>query len=181
MVTDRAGSYQTVRSLGPKARTFGGRVRGGVHHLSGGHRPRARHVTIDDMANQTPTQYIRQLMPLCATLGIDAETVGPDLVTLSVEWSPELCTARGILHGGVIMALADSAAATCAFLNLPDGSGGTATIESKTNFLSGVRSGTVSASSRPLHVGSRTIVVETEVRSGDGRLAAKVIQTQAVL
>ena len=109
------------------------------------------------MANETPTEYIRRLMPLCATLGFQAVAIGPELVSLSAEWAPELCTVGGSLHGGVIMALADSAAATCAFLNLPEGSGGTATIESKTNFLSGIRSGVVSASSRPLHVGSRTI------------------------
>lgn len=133
------------------------------------------------MANETPTEYIRRLMPLCKTLGFDAETVGAELVSLSIEWTPELCTAGGLLHGGVIMALADSAAAVCAVLNLPTGSRGTATIESKTNFLSGITAGVVTASSRPLHVGSRTIVVETEVRSADGRLAAKVIQTQAVL
>jgi uncharacterized protein (TIGR00369 family) len=133
------------------------------------------------MAGETPTEYIRRLMPLCATLGFKADSVGPDLVSLSVEWAPELCTAGGVLHGGVIMALADSAAATCAFLNLPEGSSGTATIEGKTNFLAGIRSGMVSASSRPLHVGSRSIVIETEVHSGERRLAAKVIQTQAVL
>ena len=75
------------------------------------------------MAKQTPTEYIHRLMPLCATLGVQAVTIDPDLVSLSAEWAPELCTAGGILHGGMIMALADSAAATCAFLNLPEGSG----------------------------------------------------------
>ncbi len=79
------------------------------------------------------------------------------------------------------MALADSAGGVCAFMNLPEGAGGTATIESKTNFLAGVRDGVVTATSRPLHVGGRTIVVETEVRRADGRLVAKVTQTQAVL
>jgi 1,4-dihydroxy-2-naphthoyl-CoA hydrolase len=77
------------------------------------------------------------------------------------------------------MALADSAGGLCAFLNLPAGSAGTATIESKTNFFGAVRDGTVVAAARPLHTGSTTIVIETEVRAGD-RLVAKTTQTQAV-
>ena len=61
------------------------------------------------------------------------------------------------------------------------GAGGTATIESKTNFLAATRSGTVKAHSHPLHIGKRVIVVETEIRGDDGKLAAKTIQSQAVL
>jgi 1,4-dihydroxy-2-naphthoyl-CoA hydrolase len=71
--------------------------------------------------------------------------------------------------------------AVCAFLNLPEGAGGTATIESKTNFFAATRSGTVKAHSHPLHIGKRVIVVETEIRGEDGKLAAKTIQSQAVL
>ena len=78
------------------------------------------------------------------------------------------------------MALADSAGGACAFLNLPADATGTATIESKTNFLGGARNGTVLAVARPLHVGSTTIVIETEVTNND-RLIAKVTQTQIVL
>jgi uncharacterized protein (TIGR00369 family) len=79
------------------------------------------------------------------------------------------------------MALADSAGGACALLNLPEGSSGTATIESKTNFLGVVRSGTVTATATPLHIGGTTIVVETSVRDASGRLIAKVTQTQIVL
>ena len=86
-----------------------------------------------------------------------------------------------MLHGGIVMALADTSGAVCAFLNLPQGAGGTTTIESKTNFFSATRSGTVKAHSRPLHVGRRVIVVETEIRGEAGKLAAKTIQSQAVL
>jgi uncharacterized protein (TIGR00369 family) len=132
-------------------------------------------------AGDSATETVRRLMPLCATLGVRAQSYGPDDVSLALDWSERLCTGGGILHGGVLMALADSAGGACAFLNLPEGAGGTATIESKTNFLAAVRSGTVTATSRPLHVGSRTIVVETEVRADGGRLVAKVTQTQAVL
>ena len=79
------------------------------------------------------------------------------------------------------MSLADTAGAVCAFLNLPEGGSGTTTIESKTNLLAAVRSGTVTAITTPLHTGGSLIVAETELRDGDDRLVAKTIQTQAVL
>jgi len=129
----------------------------------------------------TPIDLVQRMMPLCATLGITAREFVPDAVVLELEWRPELCTSNGVLHGGVIMTLADSAGAGCAFLNLPDGAVGTSTIESKTNFLGAVKGGSVTARSTALHVGSTTIVVETEVRNDAGRLVAKITQTQAVL
>lgn len=129
---------------------------------------------------EDPTAFIRSSMPLCETLGIRAEALAPAEVVLELDWAAELCTAGGLLHGGALMALADSAGAACAYLNLPSGASGTATIESKTNFLRGVRDGIVTAIARPLHVGSGTVVVETELRNG-GHLVAKVTQTQAVL
>jgi uncharacterized protein (TIGR00369 family) len=132
-------------------------------------------------AEETPTELIRRLMPLCATLGIRAGACTPGQVELALDWAPGLCTSNGVLHGGIVMTLADSAAALCAFLNLPASAQGTTTIEGKTNFIAAIRSGTATATSRPVHVGGRTIVVETDVRTGDGRLAAKTIQTQAVL
>jgi uncharacterized protein (TIGR00369 family) len=79
------------------------------------------------------------------------------------------------------MALADSAGALCASLNLPEGATGTATIESKTNFFRAVREGHVDATSRVLHSGRTTIVVETDVRDAAGKHVARVTQTQAVL
>ena len=77
-------------------------------------------------------------------------------------------------------ALADGLGAVCAFLNLPAGAA-TSTIESKTNFFRGVREGTVTATSRPIHVGRTTIAVQTEMRDGRNRLVALTLQTQAVL
>jgi 1,4-dihydroxy-2-naphthoyl-CoA hydrolase len=121
------------------------------------------------------------MMPLCAMLGITGRAFDAESIVLALEWRPELCTSNGVLHGGVIMTLADSAGAGCAFFNLPAGAIGTSTIESKTNFLGAVRGGSVTARSTALHVGSSTIVVETEVRDDTGRLVAKVTQTQAVL
>ena len=131
------------------------------------------------MPDVDPTAFVHQSMPLCATLGVTAETFSPELVRLSLAWSPGLCTTGGLLHGGAIMALADSAGGACAFLNLPEGASGTATIESKTNFLRAAREGVIAATARPLHIGSTTIVIETEVTNED-RLIAKVVQTQIV-
>jgi uncharacterized protein (TIGR00369 family) len=125
------------------------------------------------------TKLVQGSMPLCATLGITAAESTPDRVVLELAWDPGLCTIGGAMHGGTLMALADSAGATCAFLNLPPDAAGTSTIESKTNFLGAASEGTVVATSRPLHVGSTTIVVETEMRVGD-QLVAKTTQTQIV-
>ena len=126
------------------------------------------------------TDVVNAQMPLGATLGIrmfgDA-----DEVDATIDWAPELCTAAGVLHGGVLMSLADAAGGVCAFLNLPAGAAGTATIESKTNFLGAVREGTVIARARPLHIGKTTIVVETDVFAAADRRVARTIQTQAVL
>jgi uncharacterized protein (TIGR00369 family) len=127
------------------------------------------------------TEMIHGLVPLAVTLGITADAAGADEVALSLDWAENLTTGGGVLHGGIVMALADTSGAVCAFLNLPEGAGGTTTIESKTNFFAATRSGTVQAHSRPLHVGRRVIVVETEIRGQDGKLAAKTIQSQAVL
>jgi len=124
---------------------------------------------------------IEKMMPLAATLGIRTDEYTPERVVLSLDWAPSLCTANGILHGGVIMALADSAGGASAMLNLPEGATGTATVESKTNFLGAVRGGIVTATATPLHRGGTTIVVETSVRDSAERLVAKVTQTQLVL
>jgi 1,4-dihydroxy-2-naphthoyl-CoA hydrolase len=125
-----------------------------------------------------PPPQLRDLMPFAATLGVELLEVGPDTVQGRLDHSPALCTTGGVLHGGVLMALADSCGAVCAFLNMPEGAIGTATLESKTNFLRGVTSGQVIATSKPLHRGRTQIVVETELTRDDGKLAAKTTQTQ---
>jgi 1,4-dihydroxy-2-naphthoyl-CoA hydrolase len=119
-------------------------------------------------------------MPFAAELGIKLLDARPDEVRARVEWAERLCTTNGVLHGGVLMSLADTAGAMCAFLNLPPGAG-TSTIESKTNFFRAVRDGHVDAVARPLHVGRSTIVVQTELADASGRRVAMVTQTQAVL
>lgn len=123
------------------------------------------------------TDFIHTTMPVCATLGITAELLTAERVEVSLEWAEALCTPNHILPGGAIMALADSAGGSNAFFKLP---AGTSTIDSKANLLGAVTDGTITAAATPLHVGSTTMVIETEVRQ-NGRLVAKTAQTQAVM
>jgi 1,4-dihydroxy-2-naphthoyl-CoA hydrolase len=130
-------------------------------------------------ATMASPEQIRDVMPFAVLLGIELLDAGPDLVRARLEWAPERCTAGGLMHGGALMSLADTCGGACAFLNLPEGAVGTATIESKTNFLRAVREGAITATTRPLHAGRTMIVIETEIARDDGALAAKVTQTQA--
>jgi 1,4-dihydroxy-2-naphthoyl-CoA hydrolase len=120
-------------------------------------------------------------MPFGAFLGLEVLSASPEEVRARLAWAEELCTAGGVLHGGALMSLADSAGGFCAFLNLPEGASGTATIESKANFFVPVRDGWVEGRSQPLHVGKTTIVVDTDLFDASGRRVARVTQTQAVL
>ena len=120
-------------------------------------------------------------MPFAERLGIELLAAGPEAVRASLAYSPDLCTAGTLMHGGVLMALADTCGGICAFLNLPADATGTATVESKTNFLRGVRDGVLTALATPLHVGRTLIVIESELRSADDVLVAKTTQTQAVI
>jgi uncharacterized protein (TIGR00369 family) len=134
----------------------------------------------DPLIDEQATATMRSAMPFAATLGIEVLHSGPEEVHSRLLWDTSLTTSGGLLHGGALMALADATGGLCAFLNLPAGAG-TATIESKTNFLRAVRGGAATATARPLHVGRRVIVVETEIVDDAGKLVAKVTQSQAVL
>jgi uncharacterized protein (TIGR00369 family) len=127
------------------------------------------------------TERVRGVAPFAGLLGIEYLAAGPDEVCSRLAWDESRCTSDGVMHGGALMGLADTAGGLLAFLNLPPGAAGTATIESKTNFFAPVRAGHVHAVSRLLHKGKRTIVVDTELSDDDGRLVARVTQTQAVL
>jgi len=119
-------------------------------------------------------------MPFAAALQIEIAALSPQEVRATMAWAPERCTTGGMLHGGALMAFADTAGAVCAVVNLPQGAS-TSTIESKTNFFRAVRDGAVTATSIPLHVGRTTIVVQTDLSDDNGKLVARVTQTQAVL
>jgi uncharacterized protein (TIGR00369 family) len=127
------------------------------------------------------TAWLGETTPFATFLGIEVVAASPEEVRCRLAWEEGKCTTGGVLHGGALMGLADNAGGMCAFLNLPDDAKGTATIESKTNFFAPIRGGYVHSVSRPLHKGRRTIVVDTELRDDDGKLVARVTQTQAVL
>jgi 1,4-dihydroxy-2-naphthoyl-CoA hydrolase len=113
-------------------------------------------------------------------LGMRFVEATKDRLVAEIAIRDDLKTVGGRLHGGTIMALADTTAATATFLNLPPGAG-TTTLESKTNFFAGASEGVVRAISTPLHRGRTTMVWETRVTDASGRLLALVIQTQMVL
>ncbi len=127
------------------------------------------------------TAFLHNAMPFAAVLGTQVIEASPEVVRATVAWDETRCTAGGVLHGGVLMGLADACGGLAAFLNLPAGSSGTTTLESKTNLFRAVRSGAVVAESRPLHTGRSTIVVDTVLRDDQGALVARTTQTQMVL
>jgi 1,4-dihydroxy-2-naphthoyl-CoA hydrolase len=120
-------------------------------------------------------------VPFVQWLGMRFLTAAPERVTAEMMVRDELCTHGGILHGGALMAFADTLGACATSLNLPEGAG-TTTVESKTNFLAPSPSGTkVIGECLPLHRGRRTMVWQTRITSAEGRLVAVVTQTQLVI
>jgi len=117
---------------------------------------------------------------LAETLGMRVVEATRDRVVAELIVREALTTVGGSLHGGTLMAFADTLGAAATMLNLPAGAG-TTTMESKTNFFAGARAGTVRAESTPLHRGKRTMVWQTRVTDETGRLLSLTIQTQMVL
>jgi len=114
-------------------------------------------------------------------LGIRLVEVTPDKVVAQLTVRPDLCTTGKILHGGAMMAFADTLGAIGTVVNMPQGHG-TATIESKTNFVGAAASGsTVTGESTPVHKGRTTQVWQTRITNADGKLVALVTQTQIVM
>ncbi|MBV8683014.1 MAG: PaaI family thioesterase [Caulobacteraceae bacterium] len=122
-----------------------------------------------------------EILPFARLMGIETLEAAQQRVRLRLMVREDLCTTGGILHGGAIMALADTAGALGAALNLPEGAR-TTTLESKTNFVGSARAGTpVTAEATPLHLGRRTSVWQTRIEGEGGRLVAVVTQTQLTL
>ncbi|HEY2446029.1 MAG TPA: PaaI family thioesterase [Rhizomicrobium sp.] len=120
--------------------------------------------------------------PFSTLLGIVFREAGSDCVVAEMTVREDLCTLGERVHGGALMALADTVAATGTAVSLPDGAAGTTTIESKTNFLSGAPLGAkLVATATPLHRGRQTQVWQTHIETESGRLVAVVSQTQMIL
>jgi len=121
-------------------------------------------------------------MPFSKLMGVTVTAASAEGVEGQITVRDDLCTAGGIMHGGAIMAFADALGAVGAVATLPEGAGGTTTIESKTNFLGAAPVGsTVRGVSRPLKTGRRMSVWQTTITTTEGKDVAVVIQTQLVL
>ena len=124
----------------------------------------------------------RHPLPLARLMGIAFREAGHDRVVAEMVVREDLCTAGERVHGGALMALADTTAAMGTAISLPDGATGTTTIESKTNFTGSAALGTkLIATATPIHRGRQTQVWHTRIESEAGKLVAVVSQTQMVL
>jgi 1,4-dihydroxy-2-naphthoyl-CoA hydrolase len=129
----------------------------------------------------TLTQLKEQMLPFARLLGIEFISATPEQVVAELTVREDLCTRPAVLHGGAIMAFADTLGAVGTSLNLPEGAG-TTTIESKTNFVAPAPVGTrVIGEATPVHRGRRTMLWQTRISTPEGRLVALVMQTQLVL
>jgi uncharacterized protein (TIGR00369 family) len=131
----------------------------------------------------TPLEKIRSMkMPFADLKGVTFVEADKDCVVARMTVRPDLCTANNTLHGGAIMAFADSVGAAATVINLPEDAKGTTTLESKTNFIGGAKEGTtIVATATPVHRGRRTQVWTTRLETEEGKLVAIVTQTQMVL
>src|SRR5579872_5657422 len=131
----------------------------------------------------TPLEKIQSMkMPFAELKGVTFVEAEKDRVVAKMLVRADLCTLHQTIHGGAIMAFADSVGAAATVINLPEDAKGTTTIESKTNFIGGVKEGmTVIATATPVHRGRRTQVWQTRLQTEEGRLVAIVTQTQMVL
>ena len=128
------------------------------------------------------TEPVPFTMPFSELIQVEVTSAGAEEVVGTLQVREAVCTTGKRLHGGAIMALADTLGAIGAYLNLPEEATGTTTIESKTNFVGAARLGqTVTAIAQPVHTGRRTSVWQTRVRTEDDKLVAVVTQTQMVL
>ena len=121
-------------------------------------------------------------MPFAELKGVTFVEADKDRVVARMLVRADLCTLYKTIHGGAVMAFADSVGAAATVINLPEDAKGTTTIESKTNFIGGAKEGsTITATATPVHRGRRTQVWQTRLETEDGKLVAIVTQTQMVL
>lgn len=123
------------------------------------------------------TAMAHEQMPFARVLGLEIRSGDPNRVEATGVWRPEFCTVGGMIHGGYLMATADSVGALCAYLNMAAGSV-TSTIESKTNFLRPLSAGKIEFLATPVHKGRTILVVQTDVSDEKGRLVSRTTQTQ---
>src|SRR5579862_5009041 len=125
------------------------------------------------------TDALVAMMPFAEHLGLVLDEAGPDRVVARLAWAPHLCTSSGIMHGGVLMSLADTVGALVAFLGLPKGAT-TATITSTSQMFRPVSGGSVRAVGVPVHSGRTTVTAQTSLYDAQERLVAQTTQIQVV-
>ncbi len=127
------------------------------------------------------TRFKSEPLPFAVLLGIELVSAAPDRIVAAMTVREALCTRPAVVHGGALMAFADTLGALGTVANLPDGAG-TTTIESKTNFIAGAPVGTrLTGEATPIHRGRRTMIWQTRITNEAGKLVALVTQTQMVL
>jgi 1,4-dihydroxy-2-naphthoyl-CoA hydrolase len=131
----------------------------------------------------TPLEKLQsRKIPFAELKGVTFVEADKDRVVARMQVRPDLCTLGNTIHGGAIMAFADSVGAAGTVINLPEDAKGTTTLESKTNFIGGAKEGsTLVATATPVHRGRRTQVWTTRIETEEGKLVAIVTQTQMVL
>lgn len=131
------------------------------------------------LPTQAIQEHLKGLFP--DLMGLQLTEVTPEKVTATMSVRPDLCTTGGILHGGAVMAFADTLGGVGTFVNLPPGKG-TTTVDSSTKFIGAAKAGaTVTGECVALHRGKTTMVWQTSIRNPEGKLCAVVTQTQLVL
>src|ERR1700736_266536 len=133
------------------------------------------------MPTDTLTRIKQRMLPFAGLLGITFVSASPEKIVAEMTVREDLCTIPAVLHGGAIMAFADTLGAMGTLVNLPQGAG-TTTVESKTNFVAPAPVGTrVIGETTPVHRGRRTMIWQTRISTSEGRLVALVTQPQLVL
>lgn len=132
----------------------------------------------DDVSSLLAT--FTDAVPFARHIGVRLTAASPDEVVAVLDWAPEVDNGAGVMHGGALMSLADSAASICAFLNLPNGTF-TTTTDAHSRFLRPVSASRAIATARPVRVGRTSIIVATEIHDEAGKLVVTSSQSQAVI
>jgi uncharacterized protein (TIGR00369 family) len=158
-------------------------IRSRFDHINNCATTRLKGAMEEGEAAMTPLDKIKSMkMPFAEMKGVTFVEASQDRVVAQMRVRPDLCTLRHTIHGGAVMAFADSVGAAATVINLPEDAKGTTTLESKTNFIGGAKEGSiVTATATPVHRGRRTQVWQTRLETEEGKLVAVVTQTQLVL
>jgi uncharacterized protein (TIGR00369 family) len=115
-------------------------------------------------------------VPFAKLLGIELETVAPGTATLSLQITNDLKQNNGVVHGGAIASLIDSATAFAIISLLPPDEKAT-TADLTISYLRPLKEGRAHSTARVLRAGRRLIVVSAELVDDAGKLIATALTT----